>query len=408
MPCDPAGTGERHPPGADIPAGRLWRRSALRIFLLWAPVLVYQAASGPLGLVRGASPLGSLLLAACLCVAAFLTCHLLANGRWWLWLLPTLAPPLLFAAVPAALLAAALLAAALGAGGPAPGRSLALAGAALVVAMPESGLRAGFLRRRSAPGAAADAVRIVSWNTYYWHQHDDPERFYAYLRGLDADVYLLQEYIYHVGNWRFRPLDDDARLFARFPDYQVAVHGQLVTMSRLPVEGTPTALAAEVLRVDLRLAPGGTVLSTYNLHIPVQLGPFSPFSRLFYRVVRERARERDEQYGALVRDIAGNREAVIVAGDFNASPIVGDVHRLELAATDAIRASHSLYPVSWNCRRRLLKLWRLDWAFVSGGARVHRYEFVDPGGRSDHCVQRLLVTVDQPEPRPELRPASAR
>jgi len=39
-----------------------------------------------------------------------------------------------------------------------------------------------------------------------------------------------------------------------------------------------------------------------------------------------------------------------------------------------------------------MKLWRLDWAFTSGGARVDKYEFLDPEGRSDHCVQRLLVT----------------
>ncbi len=374
-----------------IPGWRRSHRSVYPILLLWAPFLVGQAAAyRAAGGSRGTeTPLaGALVLGASLAWAVFLTGHLLANGRWWGWLVVSLLPPLLFAAVPAVLLLAAWAL-----GGPAAGRSVALGAAALAAGAKESGFNPWCLRRRPRPPGGQRPVRIISWNTEYWHQHGDPRLFYSYLRSLDADVYLLQEYICHVGRWCYRLLDDDERLFAAFPGYQVVMKGQLVTISRLPVVTVPDLAAPEILRVDVRPVPGASVLSTYNAHIPVQLGPFSPVTGLFYRVVRERAAERDRQIHQLAADLAANPGPAVVAGDFNASPAVGDVRRLESVGTDAIRANRSIYPVSWNCHRRLLRMWRLDWAFVSGGAAVQRYEFLDPGGRSDHCVQRLLVTA---------------
>lgn len=389
-----AGTRARPAVPAAGPGSPRLRRSVVRIFSLWAPFLPYQVIVSPAAGSRSGAAVslpGLLVFCACLSWAAFLTGHLLANGRWWGWLVVSLLPPVLFAAAPAGLLLAALLA-----GGPDSGRGAVLAAAALAVGARESGLNAWSVRRRGTrpPPGSERHIRIVAWNTEYWHQHDDPGQFYEYLRGLDADIYLLQEYICHVGQWRFRLLDDDARLFTAFPGYHVTVTGQLVTISRLPVASVAAMSGEDILRVDVEAADGGPVLSTYNLHIPVQIGPYSPFTRQFYRVLREQAGERDRQLRQLAADVAQNAGPVVVAGDFNASAAVGDVRRLEAVLTDAIRAHGSIYPVSWNCHRRLLRMWRLDWAFVSGGVRVRRYEFLDPGGRSDHCVQRLLVTVD--------------
>jgi endonuclease/exonuclease/phosphatase (EEP) superfamily protein YafD len=394
-----------------VSRSRRWRRTVACILVLWVPLAVFPLVSQG-GAVAGASVRGLAVLGACLCWAAFLTGHLLANGRWWAWLLVTLAPPVLFAAVPAALLAGALLVSVLGASGPPRSPAVVLAAAALVAGAPESGLNLWCLRarwhararesrrsgsRRSGSGRAEPELRIVAWNTEYWHQYDETGCFYAYLRGLDADVYLLQEYITHVGRGRFRLLDDDAALRAAFPAYEVIIRGQLVTLSRLPVAAVPAGLAGpapDVLRVDIGPLPGGGILATYNVHIPVQIGRVSPVTREFYQLVRERAGDRDRQLSGLGRDLAASGRPALVAGDFNASPAVGDVRRLGPLATDAIRSSGSIYPVSWNChRRRFLRLWRLDWAFVAGGARVHRYDLVDPGGRSDHCLQSLLVTI---------------
>src|SRR6266851_4076535 len=158
LPSEPPAPSRQPLPAAHIPAWRRWRGLVLGISLLWAPFLAYQAASGPAGgiLYRpGWSLAGTLLLAACLSWTGFLTCHLIVNGRWWLWLLPTLLPPLFFAAMPACLLAAAL-----GAGGPGGACGVVLAGSALLVAAPECGLRPGlvrtFFRRRHSDAGQAE------------------------------------------------------------------------------------------------------------------------------------------------------------------------------------------------------------------------------------------------------------
>src|SRR5262249_12878327 len=162
--------------------------------------------------------------------------------------------------------------------------------------------------------------------------------------------------------------------------------------SRLPIVGTPVTLAPNVLRVDLQTAGSDPVLSTYNVHIPVQLAPLSPLGTTFYQVMRRRAHCRNLHYDRLARDLAANIHPALVAGDFNASPAVGDVRRLAAVSRDAIYASRALHPVSWDARHRLRGWWRLDWAFVAGSVSVHQYEFRSPGGRSDHRVQWLQLT----------------
>ncbi|MEU7736011.1 endonuclease, partial [Streptomyces griseus] len=142
------------------------------------------AAAGANGLLAG----GGWVLWAGGAWAVFLAAHLALNGRWWFWLLPSLLPPPVFVALPALLLVAA------GATGDV--TAAVVAGAALLLGARQSGLVPGALvrGRRRPPPAPDGAVRVVSWNTQHWCQSTDPEPFYAFLRGLDADVYLLQEY----------------------------------------------------------------------------------------------------------------------------------------------------------------------------------------------------------------------
>lgn len=370
-----------------------WPGTVGGIVTLWLPFLAYQAIRLS-GAHAAMSWPGTTLLVISLAWSLFVTCHVIANGRWWAWLVVSLLPPVSLAAVPTLLLAGALAvrgAAGLG--------SALLAIAALLVTAPQSGLniRATVRRTRGLAGGQRPA-RVISWNTQYWHQGKDQEEFYAYLRSLDADVYLLQEYLYHVGQWRFRLLDDDERLFAVFADYEVVVKGQLVTASRLPVVRVPPLAAENVLRVDIRATLGGSVLSTYNVHIPVQLAPLNPLRREFYQIVRQRAHDRISHYQCLAGDLAANVQPSLVAGDFNASAAVGDLRRLAAVATDAIHANRSIYPVSWDANRRMLRLWRLDWAFAGGGTDVRRYEFLSTAGRSDHHIQSLLVTIPAERP----------
>lgn len=370
-----------------------WPGTVGGIVVLWLPFLAYQAIP-PSGAHAAMSWPGTVLLVISLAWSLFVTCHVIANGRWWAWLVISLLPPVSLAAVPILMLASAL--AVCGAAGLG---SALLATAALLVTARQSGLNIrAMVRRTGGLAGGRRPIRVISWNTQYWHQGKDQEEFYAYLRGLDADIYLLQEYLYHVGQWRFRLLDDDERLFAAFAGYEVVVKGELVTASRLPVVGVPALAAENVLRVDIRATPGGSVLSTYNVHMPVQLAPLSPLCREFYQVVRRRAYDRNSHYQCLAGDLAANVQPSLIAGDFNASPAVGDLRRLAGVATDAIHANRSIYPASWDASRRMLRLWRLDWAFAGGGTDVRRYEFLSTSGRSDHRIQSLLVTIPAERP----------
>ena len=361
---------------------------------------------------------GQVLVGAAAGCLAFVLAHRLLSGRFWLWLLPDLVPPVLYLAGPVVLLAATPLA---WAGG---GRWYAvLATGALAAGAGHSGLNWAALNwaalnwaalNRAALNRAAlsrcrepvplDAVRVVAWNTEYWHQGQPPERFYQFLRTRRADVYVLQEYIYGPHR-NLLPVHDLGRLRAEFPDHHVAVEGELVTLSRFPIVATPKvgparALGpdapwravydlAKVLRTDLRVGPA--TFSVYNVHIPAQyVRADNPFAPGFYAELRDRNARRKAQLQGLHADIDANRNALLVTGDLNSTGAMRDIRGLSRRLASANRATRRLYPSSWPARGPAL--WQLDWAFTSG-IRVHRYRFLDPQGFSDHRLQELLVSV---------------
>ena len=131
------------------------------------------------------------------------------------------------------------------------------------------------------------------------------------------------------------------------------------------------------------------MVSAYNVHLPVQMD--ARLTTGFLGEVRRRTMARDQQYRGLLRDVAGNPSPVLVAGDFNTSPSMGDLRGLRARLVDAVRANPSLYPVTWPANT-WLRLWRLDWVFTTRDVQVYRYDFTDPHGMSDHRVQRLLVS----------------
>lgn len=326
---------------------------------------------------------------------AFLAAHLTLAGVWWLWLIPATLPPFAFAAIPALLLAIAAWRRTLWA--------VAVSLLCLGVGLAFSGLH----WPASPATAGTTGIRVFSWNTEYWHQDDNPDAFYEYLKRQDADIYLLQEYL----GWDhdrpidgFRPMDDAARLAREFPGYHLATRGELLTLSRYPIVAAPAvapdSLAvndfatvfgnAKVLRTDLRIGTG--VVSLYNTHIGVHIKPVNPLSGTFYAFTRAADPQRRAQLRGLETDIAANPHPVLLAGDFNTSPAMADIARLRNGLRDrlhdAIEVNGSAYPATWPAG---FPLWRLDWAFTTQPVRVHSYEFVGPGSLSDHWGQRLVV-----------------
>lgn len=341
-----------------------------------------------------------LLVALTVAWGMFLLLQYALSGRLWLWLVPDLVPPLAFVAVPLALLAAAYFAR------PVRRTLIPLLAATTALGAVYSGLNPYAVANWNAQAPPRDALRVMSWNTQYWHQWDDPDRFYRYLKAQRADVYLLQEYLSWVGERPVRT-DDMARLRREFPGYEVAVSGELLTLSRFPIVGRPAIgparairpttewtrvyESAKVLRTDLRIK--GTVMSFYNVHIPVQVDAArNPLTPGFYRTVRQRDAERRPQFAALEKDVAGNDRPLLVAGDFNTSPAMGDIGGLEGVLRDAVRKSPALYPATW--RDQGPGLWRLDWAFTSDQVAVHRYDLRGSAGMSDHRAQELRLSLE--------------
>ncbi|MDG4766354.1 endonuclease/exonuclease/phosphatase family protein [Solwaraspora sp. WMMD406] len=364
-------------PAADAPAagagpgpwGRWWRRWLGRIFVVGSALWL-----------------------------VFVLVHLALRGRVWWWLLAELLPPITFLAVPVLFAAAA-------AGCRRTRRPAALlSAAALLAGIGMTGVNLpGPLR--GAGQVPADALRIVSWNTGYWHPPGRADDFYRLLRAQRADVYLLQEYLAEVDG-EFVPIDDLARLRRELPGYHVAMIGELVTLSRFPiVESTPLEAPDapppptdftdfwqyQVLRVDVRV--GDRVLSTYNAHLPVPVwvgGP-SVWSAEFHRTIRDQRERRLPQLRVLADDVAANDNPIVVAGDLNMTSVMGDTRRLPSELRDAVSTNRSFYPASWPTEQT--SLWRLDWVLVSDGVAVHRYEFGDPDSMSDHRPQLVSVSL---------------
>jgi endonuclease/exonuclease/phosphatase (EEP) superfamily protein YafD len=319
----------------------------------------------------------------------------LLHGRSWVLTFPQLLPPIMYLAVPAALVVLAVLLR--------PRRlRVVLALAGLLLGAAQSGLNVAALAPGPGPAPAA-ALRVLSWNTEVWTDAAGADRHYRFLRAQHADVYLLQEYQPFAD--RAQQAADLARIRAAFPGYTMVTRGELLTLSRLPVASV-TALPTDppagsswyveyqtvkALRTDLLV--GGRILSVYNVHMPIPLDLTSPLRGRFYQEVQDRHAHRVVDYRALEADIRRDGHPVLVGGDFNTGQAMGGLHAAHLRLRDAARAGRTmLYPLSWNARWPA-EPWRLDWAFTSPDVRVHRYRFIDPQGQSDHRAQQLVISL---------------
>ncbi|MDI6099386.1 endonuclease/exonuclease/phosphatase family protein [Actinoplanes sp. NEAU-A12] len=327
----------------------------------------------------------------------YVLAHELLSGRVWWMLLPDLAPPFVFALIPALLLGGAAIVR-----GRHGGRAALLAVVAFALTAGQSGLR---LPALGSPGPVpAGAIRVVSWNTQFWEQDEDPQAFYRYLRSYDADVYLLQEYLYFTdGPIR---IDRLAEVRQWFPGYQIVADSELLTLSRLPIRDSRPLAAVDdaapppagtdflsywttkTLRTDIEV--GGGVISFYNVHTPVQLdAERSPLTTRFYTVVQDQAARREASWRALTTDLDGNPGPVFVAGDFNSTPAMGELDRIRL--DEAALTGGGLYPSTWDARGR--GWWRLDHVFTSDDVAVHRYDLHDSLDLSDHRAQDLRISL---------------
>jgi endonuclease/exonuclease/phosphatase (EEP) superfamily protein YafD len=336
-----------------------------------------------------------LLVAATVAWTVFLILHILLIGVWWPWFILEATPPLTAVAVPLLLLAVVPLAK--------PVRRrlsvvlvlLLLAGAHL------AGYGPGWTRIATG-GLRGTPVKIFAWNTDYWQMSNNKDAFYAFLRRQNADVYLLQEYLYWKGEDQPIRIDDSARLRVEFPGYRLLVQGELVTLSRLPVVAEPHQQlpntgtdwywnGTKAQRTDIRV--GARTVSFYNVHLPVPFHLGNPLSGRSYRFLKDSGVWWTSELRKLRTDLGGNPNPAVVAGDFN-SPW------MELSPLGAGARPHSptgslLPPRSWPVSEfSLPRLWRLDWLFSTGGLAVPSYHFSDRSKAfSDHMAQQIRIVV---------------
>ncbi|WP_344475068.1 endonuclease/exonuclease/phosphatase family protein [Nonomuraea monospora] len=353
----------------------------------------------------------------------FVLCHLLASGRAALWAPIELVPPLLFLVVPALLLVVAPLAR------PVRWRVMSLLVVTALLGAGRSGINYATLWYAPPPAGPA-AITVAAWNTQFWDQDwrtaDGDRRspgFYAYLHELDADVYLLTEYLYvntQAGDMRAQRwtadlalrIDKLAELRREFPGYHVAVSGEQITLSRFPITAQrgldlrpwlppdqreipgalrdwPEGYTVETLRTDLDV--NGTTVSFYDAQIaqpPLEW-------RLWDAEARDSARaktlRREASFLAIAADVAANPHPVVLAGDLNTSPAMGARRLLPDRLVDGTPALSSLYPATYLAGAA--ELWRIDWLYTSPDVTVHRYDLPSARGLSDHRAQRMVVSV---------------
>jgi endonuclease/exonuclease/phosphatase (EEP) superfamily protein YafD len=331
-------------------------------------------------------------VAATVAWTVFLVLFVLLTGRWWPWYVVQILPPLTLVAVPLLLLLLVPFVRPVR-------RGLAVALVVLLLAGAHlAGYGPGWGTATAAP--AGTTVKVFAWSTDFWQMSDDKDAFYAFLRRQHADVYLLQEYLYWRGDRPVR-IDDSARLHAEFPGYRLAVQGELITLSRLPVVAqdhrhVPGSgndwywKGTKFQRTDLRV--GARTVSFYNVHLPVPFHLGNPFKGSTYRGMRNRGLWWTREVHKLRQDVARNAHPAVVAGDFN-SPWMG------LSPLGAGTRTHSpdgswLPARSWPVSDyRLPRLWRLDWLFTDPDIAVSDYRFGGGTAFSDHAAQQIRLVV---------------
>jgi hypothetical protein len=342
--------------------------------------------------------------------------HRLLSGRTWVWAPLDLTPPVVFVAMPLLLLGVAPFAR------PIRWRVIGVLALAGVLGAGNSGINVASLWH-TPPPAPDGAIAVVSWNTEFWDQDwraggegYEPE-FYRYLRELDADVYLLKEYLHIRPVQPLVPenalgIDRLARLRAELPGFHIAVSGKQITLSRFPILRQVGLDMRPWLPEDLRTVPPGledypgyltetqrtdiqvegTVVSFYNVHVsqpPVDIYLHRDQVRRTSRVAHHR---REASFRALRADVERNRHPAVVGADLNTSPAMGMLRLLPDRLVDRTPAIDSIYPGTWFAGG--LQLWQIDWLLTTADVAVHRYDLVDPAGLSDHRALRALLSKE--------------
>jgi endonuclease/exonuclease/phosphatase family metal-dependent hydrolase len=207
----------------------------------------------------------------------------------------------------------------------------------------------------------------------------DPESLRAVLAEHSPDVVAAQELAPNAA----RVLEDVYRYGKLDPDDNHWGKGIALRYQGL-VEDLPMAFRrGQKVLLDPSSWPAlGRALQVVNVHL---INPLErPWSTT--RAIRR------EQASTVVQSVGRSNEALIIVGDFNATPVWPLYRRLIRVVRDGVRDTGNTHP-TWGPFASGPRLLRIDHAFVQGGARVNAAETVRIKG-SDHSGLLVEVSTD--------------
>ncbi len=275
---------------------------------------------------------------------------------------------------------------------------------------------------------SSQELKIFNWNTNCWDQHKNKDQFYRYLKKQQADVYLLQEYLYGSLDWsdpknqisaaeirrqkffricsvvpgfpiHYQWIDDTQRLKTEFPGYYLATNQQFVIISRFPIISSQADYSEQYAVTDLKIR--GRTVRFFNVHLLLHIEPENPLKPYFYEALRRRFLARKLALKNLQRDLQNTKHDYLIAGDFNSSKAMGVMGELFKQHQDAASYSRELLPLTFQFAG--LKLWRFDYVLLpkKGNLQVKSFRNLKHNGLSDHDPQwlELWLQDEQAEER---------
>lgn len=347
----------------------------------------------------------------------FVSAHLLMAGKSFLGNVSGSLPPFFFGLIPLVLLGREIRRK--------KKRRVALGAVALAFVLGASQIDLNLPRPQpeSLPTRGYTEVKIVNWNTNCWDQHKNKNRFYQFLKRQNADIYLLQEYIYGFVDWNdpkinrsqfkvdrsrltricsavpgfpihYLTVDDRKRIRAEFPGYHLVTDRQFVVISRYPILRSHADASEQYAVTDIEI--GGRRVRFFNVHMLLHIEPENPFGAYFYAALHRRYVARQMAFRALERDLRHSGPDYLLAGDFNSTKAMGVMHGLLTEHLDAVSYTREWLPLTFSWMG--LYFWRFDYVLLpkeNENLQLESFRKLGQEGLSDHNPQYLVLRVKQ-------------
>lgn len=234
-----------------------------------------------------------------------------------------------------------------------------------------------------------NSIKVFNLNTQVWHQ-GEPEEFINYLKSQNADIYLLQEAFYLS-----ELIDAEEYLNPHFPDFNFIQEGELVTMSKFPLEKIGNTEVYDFWQgyLEVEAEIEGQKVRLFNIHYPVPLDPIlisNPIEMILD--VEELFTARQSQFKQTKEAIENTDDLKIIGGDFNTSSFSNEMRYFKREFKDTARVNSNFYPTTFEIQN--FRLWRIDWVFVDEDINVVSYQQIKDLNISDH--DGILVELEIP------------